>query len=142
MENSESHVQFVNNSEEAKQKTLSLLKSTHPDGLYLMTDEIMLGAMPAIAEMNIKVPDQLGVIAISDGLLPHFMIPKISHMKHDGHELGSLSAQKIIQYINARNNNLMWRNVENVVMNTMIVCLKVQSKLEQRILLLSTSYSF
>jgi LacI family transcriptional regulator len=124
LRNSESHIQFVNNSKEAKEKTILLLKAHKPDGLYLMTDEIMLGALPAISQLGIRVPEQMGVIAISDGILPHFMVPKVSHMKHDGFELGSLSTQKLIQYINAKNNNILWQNVEKVVMNTNIVLLE------------------
>lgn len=49
-----------------------------------MTDEIMLGVMPAIAELDLKVPEQISVLAISDGHLAQFMIPTVSHMKHDG----------------------------------------------------------
>lgn len=124
LKHDESYVRFVNNSQEALDMTKALLKDIKPDGFYLMTDEIMLGAMPAIAEMNISVPDKMNVIAISDGFLPHFMMPRVSHMKHDGFELGNLSAQKLIQYINAKHNNLLWRNVENVVMNTNIILLE------------------
>lgn len=124
LNHNESHVRFVNNSQEARDKTKKMLGETIPDGLYLMTDEIMLGAMPAIADLEMQVPDKMNVIAISDGFLPHFMMPRVSHMKHDGFELGNLSAQKLIQYINAKQNNLLWRNVENVVMNTNIVLLE------------------
>lgn len=88
-----------------------------------MTDEIMLGVMPAIAELDLKVPEQISVLAISDGHLAQFMIPTVSHMKHDGLELGNLSAQKIIQYINAKNNNLLWNTPERIQMNTNIVFL-------------------
>lgn len=116
-------VRFVNNSQEAYDFALELLVKFEPDGLYLMTDEIMLGVMPAIASLQLKVPENLAIIGISDGHLPHFMIPKVSHMKHDGHELGRLGAQKLIQCINAKNNNLFWKTPESVVMNTNIVLL-------------------
>ena len=116
-------VRFVNNSQEAHDNALDLLTNCQLDGLYLMTDEIMLGVMPAVSSLNIKVPDALSIIGISDGHLPHFMMPKVSHMRHDGRELGMLSAQKLIQYINARNNHLQWKSPEVVMMNTNIVLL-------------------
>lgn len=118
-----SQIAFVNSSSEAYTIALDMIQHHHPDGLYVMTDEIMLGVMPAIAELDLKVPEEISVLAISDGHLAQFMIPTVSHMKHDGLELGSLSAQKIIQYINAKNNNLLWNTPERIQMNTNIVFL-------------------
>lgn len=119
----ESQVCFVNSSEEAKEQCLRLLKLHMPDGLYVMTDEIMLGVMPSIAEMKLHVPNDISILAISDGYLPQFMVPSVSHLKHDGHEMGMLCAQKMIQYINAKNNNLA-NNVEKIMLNTNIVLLE------------------
>lgn len=119
----ESMVSFVNNTAEAKEKCITLLKDHSPDGIYVMTDEIMLGVMPSIAEMNLRVPEDISVLAISDGYLPPFMIPSVSHLKHDGYELGMISAQKMIQYINAKNNNLI-NNVEKIMLNTNIVLME------------------
>jgi len=119
----EQMVRFVNNSEEARSSTFALMQEVQPDGLSLMTDEIMLGAMPALNQLNIRIPEQLGVIGISDGHLPHFTIPSMSHMHHSGFELGSLSAQKLIQYINAVNHNLPVPQPERVKMNVNIVLL-------------------
>lgn len=119
----EQMARFANNSEEARSATFSLMQEWQPDGLYLMTDEIMLGAMPALNQLNVRIPEQLGVIAISDGHLPHFTIPSVSHMLHSGYELGSMSAQKLIQYINAVNHNLPFTPPERVKMNVNIVLL-------------------
>lgn len=118
----ESDALFANDSNDAYVKTIALLQN-NPDGLYIMTDEIMIGAMPALFRKNIKVPEQVSIIAISDGYLPAYMIPTVSHMKHDGYELGVVAAQKIIQYINAKQNNLP-THVEKIMMNTNIKLLE------------------
>lgn len=123
LECAESMVCFVNNSREAKEKSLTILKEHNPDGLYVMTDEIMLGVMPSISEMKLQVPKDISILAISDGYLPTYMVPSISHLKHDGYELGMISAQKMIQYINAKNNNLL-NNVEKIMLNTSIVLME------------------
>ncbi|MEP7268734.1 MAG: LacI family DNA-binding transcriptional regulator [Saprospiraceae bacterium] len=117
----EDQVFFVNSSSDAYQKCDLLLSNYSPDGLYLMTDEIMLGAMPAINKKGLKVPDDISVIAISDGYLAQYMLPRVSHMKHDGYELGNLSAQKIIQYINNKQHNIPINSTEKIMMNTNIV---------------------
>ena len=57
--------------------------------------------MPTLSVFKIKVPESIGLMAISDGKYAH-MIPSVSHMKHDGYEMGNICAQKMIQYINAK----------------------------------------
>jgi len=114
---------FVNNSEEAKSAAHKIVEKVKPNGLYLMTDEIMIGVMPALAGLHVKVPEDIAIISISDGSLAHFMIPRISHMLHNGFELGYLGAQKLVQYINAIQHNLPLVTPEMLVMNTNIVLL-------------------
>ena len=123
LECTETMVSFVNNTTEAKENGLALLKEHKPDGLYVMTDEIMLGVMSSIAKLKLRVPEDISILAISDGYLPQFMLPSVSHLKHDGYELGMISAQKMIQYINAKNNNLT-HNIEKIMLNTNIVLMK------------------
>lgn len=114
---------FVNNSEEAKAAAFNIMEKVKPNGLYIMTDEIMVGVLPALAQLRIRVPDDLALIAISDGSLAHFMTPRVSHMFHNGFELGYLGAQKLILYIQAIQQNLPMVTPENLVMNTNIVLL-------------------
>lgn len=114
---------FANNSEEAKAATFNIMEKVKPNGLYIMTDEIMVGVLPALAHLRIRVPDDLALIAISDGSLAHFMTPRVSHMFHNGFELGYLGAQKLILYIQGIQQNLPMVTPENLVMNTNIVLL-------------------
>lgn len=114
-------VSFANNSEEAKSAAIKIMATVKPNGLYLMTDETMVGVLPALAQLHIRVPEDLALMAISDGSLARFMIPRVSHMFHNGFEMGFLGAQKLIQYINAIQHNLPLTTPEKLVMNTNIV---------------------
>lgn len=114
-------VAFANNSEEAKSAAVKIMATIKPNGLYLMTDETMIGVLPALAQLHIRVPEDVALMAISDGSLAKFMIPRVSHMFHNGFEFGFMGAQKLIQYINAIQHNLPMATPEKLVMNTNIV---------------------
>jgi LacI family transcriptional regulator len=61
------------------------------DTVFAMTDEILIGVMKAAQEMNVKIPDQVGVIAISNGFIPKLYHPIISYVETSGYELGKLA---------------------------------------------------
>ncbi|MBK7936302.1 MAG: LacI family DNA-binding transcriptional regulator [Lewinellaceae bacterium] len=70
-----------------------------PDGIFAMTDEIIIGALPAIATSGKKIPEECSVICISDGFLPYCLHPKVTFLHHDGYEVGRLTAQRMIDLI-------------------------------------------
>ncbi len=115
---------FIENLQDVGPQVSLILNEYHPDGLYIMTDEIMFGVMPTLSKLKIKVPESISLMAISDGKYAPYMIPSVSHMKHDGYEMGSICAQKMIQYINAKKNNLPWKTAEHILMNTNIVLME------------------
>jgi LacI family transcriptional regulator len=66
-------------------------KTQKPDTVFCMTDEILIGVMKAIQELEIKVPAEIGVISISNGFIPNLYYPHISYVETSGHELGKLA---------------------------------------------------
>ena len=61
------------------------------DTVFCMTDEILIGVMKAIQALNIKVPNEVGVITISNGFIPNLYYPKICYVETSGYELGKLA---------------------------------------------------
>jgi LacI family transcriptional regulator len=43
-----------------------------------MGDLILIGAMHAIHELDLKIPEEIGIISISNGLIPTMYKPKIT----------------------------------------------------------------
>ena len=70
-----------------------------PDGIFAMTDEIIIGSLPAIANSGKKIPEECSVICISDGFLPYCLHPQVTFLHHDGYEVGRLAAQQMIGLI-------------------------------------------
>lgn len=70
-----------------------------PDGIFAMTDEIIVGALPGLLDSGIKIPDACSIICMSDGILPYFLRPQVTFLRHDGYEVGRMSAEQLCALI-------------------------------------------
>jgi LacI family transcriptional regulator len=61
------------------------------DVIFCMGDLILIGTMHAVHELDLKVPDKIGIISISNGLIPTLYKPKITYVETSGHKLGRLA---------------------------------------------------
>jgi len=76
--------------EEAEVLMLHHLKEK-PDAVFCMSDEIMTGVMKAIQKKGLKVPEDIAVITISNGVAPKLYYPEITYVETSGHKLGKLA---------------------------------------------------
>jgi DNA-binding LacI/PurR family transcriptional regulator len=90
---------YAQNSKEGSRCTIELIEKHNITALFAMSDELMVGAVQALEEKDKKIPDQLAVIAISDGFAPEFYNPKITHIRHSGYEVGQHAAQLLLDVI-------------------------------------------
>jgi DNA-binding LacI/PurR family transcriptional regulator len=70
-----------------------------PDGLFAMTDEVIAGVLPAVLESGRRVPDDCSIMCISDGLMPYYLYPRVTFLRHDGYETGQLAARRLLTLI-------------------------------------------
>ena len=56
-------------------------KAQKIDTVFCMTDEILIGVMRTIQELQLKVPKDIGVISISNGFIPNLYYPHISYVE-------------------------------------------------------------
>ncbi len=90
--------QFPLNIAEAKACTLAALKGKKkPDTIFGMGDLILIGVMQAIHELGLKVPQDIGVISISNGLIPTLYDPKITFVETSGYKLGKLAFRRMME---------------------------------------------
>ncbi len=83
-------VHHANSTTEAEAITLECLQQK-PDTIFCMSDEILAGAMKAIQRAGLKIPDDIAVIAISNGFIPKLYFPEITYVETSGDELGRLA---------------------------------------------------
>ena len=90
--------QHANNSLEAEEITALMLKEK-PDTVFCMSDETLIGAMKAIQKANLKIPDNISVIAISNGYIPKLYYPEITYVETSGYKLGKLAFSSMMACI-------------------------------------------
>jgi len=59
--------------------------------VFCMSDEILCGAMRALYELKANIPDQVSIIALSNGFMPRYFNPIVSYIETSGFNLGKLS---------------------------------------------------
>ncbi len=67
-----------------------------PDVVFCMGDQILIGAMYAIHEKRMKIPDEISIIGISNGFLPTLYNPKITYVETSGYKLGKRSFAQML----------------------------------------------
>lgn len=88
---------FALSSEEAYEKTMSYLSSgDRPDTIFCMSDEILTGVMKAIQRLQLKIPADIAVIAISNGIIPKIYYPEITYAETSGFKLGKLAFTRMM----------------------------------------------
>ncbi len=107
LEYNESYVCFSDSSYQAEQDARALMeKPIPPDGIFAMTDEIIIGSLPAFVRSGKKIPEECSIICISDGFLPYCLFPKVTFLHHDGYEVGRLAAERMLHLIEVGKNTL------------------------------------
>ena len=74
-------------------------KENRPDAIFCMGDLLLIGAMQAIFETGLHVPNDIGVITISNGFIPALYNPKITYVETSGYKLGKLAFSRMLECI-------------------------------------------
>ncbi len=85
----------AHSSDEAELLTFESLKE-NPDTVFCMSDEILTGSMKAIQKAGLKIPEDIAVIAISNGFIPKLYFPEITYVETSGYKLGKLAFSSMI----------------------------------------------
>ena len=84
-------------SEEARLATVKRINENNiPDAIFCMGDLTLIGVMQAIYEKGLKVPEDIGVICISNGFFPNIYNPKITYIETSGYKLGKLAFTRMM----------------------------------------------
>lgn len=76
----------------------------HPEttAMYMMSDELSLKTYHFLNSRGYKIPEQISVIAISDGTLPYLIHPNLTHFFHSPAEIGSRAARILFDLIKTK----------------------------------------
>lgn len=106
-----------NNSTDAEQAVSELLNSSiKADAIFCMSDELLIGAMKAIQIKGLSLPNDIGLISISNGFVPKLYYPQVTYIETSGHKLGKLAFTQLMACLSGSTavNELV---VESVLIN-------------------------
>lgn len=86
---------FVENSKEALLDVMRDQKK--PDAVFCMGDMNLVGVMKAIQELKLNIPNDIGVVAISNGFIPKLFNPQITYVETSGSKLGKLAFAQMMK---------------------------------------------
>lgn len=105
--------------EESKKLTSILLNSeTDIDGVFGCNDIAALGAMLAVKEKNIKIPEQIKIIGFSDWQLSNLIQPRLSTISQAGFEMGQAAATILIDEIESKTEDIV--HIQKVISTKLI----------------------
>jgi LacI family transcriptional regulator len=90
----------VNNSEEARSATTEMLNSyQRAEVIFCMSDEILTGVIMAINRSGLSIPDDIGILTISNGFIPKLVHPEITYIETSGAHLGKRAMKTFIEVL-------------------------------------------
>ena len=91
------------------EEQLGLAFAAHPDltAIFTMTDDLLVHTHHALARRGTRIPEDVSLMAISDGQAPAFLYPNITHLRHSGVEVGERTAHILIGMIEHNSDAMM-----------------------------------
>ena len=106
---------FPEQAEASRQLCSEIFKNKVPDSVFCMGDMILIGVMHAVHEAKLKVPEDISIIGISNGLIPTLYNPKITYVETSGFKLGQLAFKQM--YASLKGNE----EIEEVILESILV---------------------
>ena len=67
--------------------------------IFAMSDELLAKCLYHLKRMGLSIPNDISIIAISDGIYPCLNHPQISHIKDSGSKMGKSACQLLLETI-------------------------------------------
>lgn len=80
-------------------QALSDLKDDLPEAFFMANDSLAVGALRALQEQNIKVPEQVSIIAFNDSSLAEFVYPKLSSVHVPTTQMGATAVDLLAEQL-------------------------------------------
>ncbi len=107
------HTENAATSQEARDITLRYFsEKKKPDAVFCMSDEILVGTMKALQQLNIKYPKEVSVVSMSDGFYPELYYPTVAYVETSGYKLGSV-AYEMMKHCMADHSEFQEKMVES-----------------------------
>lgn len=80
--------------------TIDLMKGRKkPDAIFCVNDETAIGALAALRELQIPVPEKVGVVGFSNSIAGRFTAPPLTTVDQFGETIGKTAAETLLAII-------------------------------------------
>ncbi len=100
----------------AMRKLLALPKSRWPRAVVAVNDPAAFGAIRAIQEHGLKIPEDVAIVGFSDDIRAELMPTPLTTVRQPAYEVGKRAAQKLIAIVEERP-----PNIEEIIVGTVDV---------------------
>jgi len=69
------------------------------DGVFATTDWLAVGALDALRQSNVKVPQEVKIVGFDNISITEYSCPKITTINQNKEKLGKVSAEKLLEMI-------------------------------------------
>jgi LacI family transcriptional regulator len=83
-----------------------LRQKNKPDAIFTISDRMVIGAMLAIKEKGLRIPEDIGLVGFNNEPLLSLLTPSISSIDMPSFELGKMAAKLFIESLHAGENRL------------------------------------
>jgi LacI family transcriptional regulator len=88
--------------EHAYRATLQLLdRQPRPDAIFAMSDRLAIGALLALRERGVRVPEEVALVGFNDEPVASLLTPSLSSVAQPAFEMGKVAAQLFIEMLNS-----------------------------------------
>lgn len=80
---------------------LLLNRQIHPTAIFALSNTIMLGAMKAIREAGLRIPEDISLIGFDNNLYMDYMTPALTRIGQPTEEMGKLATKLLFESISS-----------------------------------------
>ncbi|MAV79271.1 MAG: LacI family transcriptional regulator [Flavobacteriaceae bacterium TMED171] len=80
-------------------------KNNKINGIFSVNEIYAGAALRVLKRLNISVPEQVGIICFTDGLISRYSSPTLTTVKQHGEEIGKVAASKLIDRLEKEEDN-------------------------------------
>ena len=92
-----------------------------PDAIFANNDPLAMGAMMAIKESGLKIPDDIAIVGFSNWFFGELMEPSLTTVDQPGFEMGQEAARLLIKQIEMKEKDLEDYKPETKILKTRLI---------------------
>ena len=108
--------------ESGKKLTKELLKQVNkPEAIFVTNIDMSMGALSAIKEMGVSIPDEIGLICFDDSEWAPLINPPITVIRQPVYQLGSTASELLIRNIENNEKDLIHKSKIIILQTELII---------------------